>query len=257
MDLEPIAERGGGGQDAARLFQIESAILAEHVAEQRDVPLVHPGCPGGQYFLDDEPDEPLGVAAIFRGDGVGGKKGGCQFDRLGRGQGDDGVELLDLGCRVQPVAGFGFGAGCPVAQHARQSRQVIGHEFVNAGLSRVAHGRHDAAAGVHDLHVGGPGQPLLELAGAVARPGQMGVRVDEAGQHAAAAGIDGGLGLEAGAQFGRRTDGDDAAVVGGHGPVGDEAQVAQRRAALRAVVGRDNAQLPGRMDQQVDNITHG
>ena len=57
-------------------------------------------------------------------------------------------------------------------------------------LTRGAHGGHDAAAGGLHLEVRGAAEPLRVLAGALAGERRVRVRVDEAGNHAGAFGVD-------------------------------------------------------------------
>ncbi len=135
-----------------------------------------------------------------------------------------------------------------MAQHGCQPRPVVGHQLVDGGSAGAAHGGHDAAAGVHDRHVGRAGQPLLEFAGAVTQPGQVGVGIDKAGQHTAAGGVDARGRVVAAAQVGGCAYGHDAPIAHGQRAFFDHPQIAQSRAALGAIVGRHDAQLRRGMD---------
>ncbi len=249
VDLEPVAQRRRRLEYPPRLGQVEDALFAEHVAEERQAVLAHPGRAGGQRVGDEVVHVAVGVAAELGRDGVGGQEGWRQFDGLGVVEGQNGVELAQLGRRLQPVARLGLGAGRALAQHPRQTRPVVGHQVGHAGRARAPHGGHDATAGGHDRHVGCPTQALLELPRPVAQPGQVGVGVHKAGHDAAAGGVERRCGPIAGAQLGRRPNGHHPPLGRGQRAVGHQPQVAQRRAPLRPVEARHNAQLPGRMNQ--------
>ncbi len=256
MNLQPIAQRRRRFQDAPRLGQVEGALLAEHVAEEGDAALAHPGRAGGQGIGQQVIDVGVGVAAELGRYGVGGQEGRRQFDGLGVVEGHDGVELAQFGRRLQAVARLGLGAGRAIAQHPRQPRQVVGHQLGHVGGTGAPDGGHDAPAGGHDRHVRRPAEALLELARPVAQPGQMGVGIDEAGHDTVAGGVERGRGAIASAQLGRRPDGHHAPFGRGQRAIGQQAQVAQGRAPLRPAVAGHDAQLRRRMDKKIDVFGH-
>ncbi len=88
-----------------------------------------------------------------------------------------------------------------------------GEQLIFRGGAGESDGAQDASAGSGDLLVGGAGDALFELGGAVAGEDEVRVGVDEAGGYAAVFGID-NLGVVGnfGFEFGIGADCNDAAV---------------------------------------------
>ena len=125
--------------------------------------------------------------------------------------------------------------------------RVCAHQLVHPGVAGGAHGGEDAAAGRQDLQVGFALQAHLELGRPVACPDQVGVRIDKAGQHQHAAGIQARLVRVAPQQVFAGAKGFNQAVAHQHRTIWHQAERPQGRAALRSA--RQGQQLRGRMDQ--------
>ena len=69
--------------------------------------------------------------------------------------------------------------GRAVGEHFPQARAGLVQELLDGGLTGEAHGGEDTASSRQDLQVGLAFQAHLELAGTVAYPHQMGMRVDK------------------------------------------------------------------------------
>ena len=98
----------------------------------------------------------------------------------------------------------------------------MGGELVLARRPRRRDRRQDPAAGREDLHVARAPLPQLELVLAAAGEEQVGVGIDEARRHGAAARVEPGepperiaLGLEQSLEVGARPDADDPILPGG------------------------------------------
>ena len=195
MQLQPEAQRLGRLQDAARLGQIERTILTKYVAEERPigaeiVPQLHPTRPRrGQHFSHDQVHVGVGPAAILRRHGVRAQKGRRQVDEVGSLKHGNRIQLLQLVRDIEPVAGLGLRGGRAVVQHPIKAAARLRHQCLQRSRACVADGADDAAAGRHDLHVGGAADTHLELRRPVAGPRQVRVRVDEAGNDRTPAGI--------------------------------------------------------------------
>ena len=141
----------------------------------------------------------------------------------------------------------------PSDEHAVEAAAHELRELLFVRGARRAHGGEDAAAGGGDLLVGAAGEALRELLLARARPGQVGVRVDEAGHQGAAAAVEprdlGQLAEAAAALVGGADEGD-AAVAAEHLGAGDALHFALRAAAPRSGAAR-RRQLAEVGDQQV------
>ncbi len=148
----------------------------------------------------------------------------------------DRIQHLEFSVQVEAVAGLDLGRGGAVGEHGVQAGQGLLDQLVQRGGAGGAHGGHDAAASLHDLHVRGAGDALLELAGPVACPQQMGVGIDEAGQHDLAGRVDdvGGVGVvQQGQHVGRPAHGHDLPGQAGQRAILDQARIGQIRPALR------------------------
>ena len=134
----------------------------------------------------------------------------------------DGFKLLDFVLGREAVAALALDARHAVLEHAVQPGQIGGDELVEGGVADGAASAADAAAGLHDLEVGFAGDAADELAAAVADEGDVGVRVDQAGDEAAAVrGERDGAFVERGLAGGAEPG--DAAVADEQGRVGDQA----------------------------------
>jgi hypothetical protein len=92
----------------------------------------------------------------------------------------------------------------------------VGGEHRLAGVARRQDGAQDAAALAGDLFVAGAGEPPAKLAAPIAGEDDVGVRVDEPGDHSAAARVDDRRARRQRDFVGKQaleTDEDDTAVV--------------------------------------------
>ena len=94
---------------------------------------------------------------------------------------------------------------------------------------RVGDGANDAAAGRHDLHVGGAADAHRELRRPVAGPRQVRVRVNEARNDRPPAGIQRRMRLHRRAEIGAPAHGQHAAVCHGQRGILDDAKLTHRR----------------------------
>jgi hypothetical protein len=115
----------------------------------------------------------------------------------------------------QPVAGLRLGGRRPVRAHAREPRGGRAAKLLVRAGARRAHRRLDAAALRRDRRVALAGEPATDLDSAIAEPDRMRVRVDEARDDGAPAGVEllgGGPAGELAAVVGLGAGEDDAAV---------------------------------------------
>ena len=102
--------------------------------------------------------------------------------------------------------------------------------------ARVGDGADDAAAGRHDLHIGGATDTHLELRRPMAGPWQMRVRVHEARNDRTPAGIQRRVRLHRRAQIGAPAHRQHAAICDGQRSILDDAKPRiAARAAARAL----------------------
>ena len=182
---------------------------------------------GGEHLAAHERDVVVGAASNSAG--RRGRRGRSTSSVSSRGE----LAGAPLGGDVEPVAGLDLDVGDPGAEAlARRARRERAELVVARRAGRL--GRDPDAARL----VGAAGHPRRELRGAVAGEDQVRVAVDEAGHHAAAAGVDAVVGLRAG-----RLDRGDAAVVEDERGVADDAQ---RPLAERRVVGDEQADVVDR-----------
>ena len=105
-------------------------------------------------------------------------------------RGDD-LQLLQLVFDVQPVTRLRLGGRRPVFEHPPHAlRRLLDQSGGRRGPG-IGHCADDAAARGHDLHVRRAANTEIEFACPVARPGEVRVRVDEAGDHRPSARIEG------------------------------------------------------------------
>ncbi len=125
--------------------------------------------------------------------------------------------------------------------------------LIETSRSRRAHGGHDAAARVHDLHVRRARDTLLKFVGAIARKDHMRVRINEARHHHAAACVEDSRSGVLLSQLIRRAKIDDRVARRRDCTVFDQAEIAQSIAALRAsIMRRDGQQLRSVGDEEID-----
>jgi len=147
-----------------------------------------------------------------------------------------GTELLGFVCAGEAVAALDLGGGGPVLQHAVVAHPAQTRQALFRGLARRLDRHVDAPAAGEDLGVGHPGKalPVLGCPG----PGErhVGVRVDEAGEHAATLRVDVeriGLQFDRVAQILLAADPHDGPVAGGEGAPVDDSETLRRRSAHR------------------------
>ena len=149
-----------------------------------------------------------------------------------------------------------------MGQHLAEARHRQGHQLVLAAAAQIAHRAVDAAAGGGDLQVGLAADAPLVFVLTGAAEDRVGVGIDQARDHGAAAGIDDRqprrrrpVQPQRGAQLGLRTGAHDAAGGHGQGAAVDDAQLGQARAAAGTgpVEGRfvHRAELPDVEHQQI------
>ena len=134
-----------------------------------------------------------------------------------------------------------------MGEHALQARTGFIHQCFHGSRACLADGGEYPAAGCQDFQIFRPGHFHLELGGALSGPDDMGVRVHEAGQDGAAAGIEAGFVGISGQQVFGETDGQDRPIADEHGAIFEQAQAAQGMSALRAAL--QGEELGGGVDQ--------
>ena len=95
-----------------------------------------------------------------------------------------------LGLEVEAVAALGLGGGGAERQHLGQAGAPAVDQLVLARRARGGHGLDDAAAGGGDLGIGRAAEASPQLVAAIAAEHQVGMRIDEARHHRAAARVD-------------------------------------------------------------------
>ena len=188
VGVQPAREAGGrpGGEDGAGLVGVEGTGLAEGVdpagVRRR----------GLQHRTGDEVDVPGRVVGVLGRDDVGTE------ERRLLGEEPRHREAAGLVVDGQAVAALDLQRGGALAAHLLdQPRDVGGELLVGRGAQR-GDGGADAARGV-----GLAGHPGGELGRPVAGEDQVGVGVDEAGDHRAAAEVDALVGRRGGGWPGR------------------------------------------------------
>ena len=184
--LQPVAL--AGLEDVARFVGREHALLAEHVA------------PLGEPLVGDRRDHLVDDLAAR-------SRAGRPRNSTGTSCAPMNVAVSSIGwpaatvliarsifcsdVEVEAVAALRLGGGraeataSPPAACARAVDQVV-----LAGHARRVDGLDDAAAGGGDVGIGRAGQPAPQLVAPIAGEDEMGVRIDEAGDHGAAARVD-------------------------------------------------------------------
>ena len=156
----------------------------------------------GQHRVANEVGVALGVVFVLGSDGVRAEEGDGKIERGFVVEGQQGFEQAQFGGSLQAIAGFGFGSGGTVDEHAQQARATLGDEGFHAGGAGLFNRGEDAATRRQNIEIGHAGHFLLEFVGTVTGPDEVRVRVDKAGHEHAAARIEGGFigigGLELG-----------------------------------------------------------
>ena len=148
-----------------------------------------------------------------------------------------GGQLLALVLEGESVAGLGLERGGAVPQERVEAARGEGGELLLRRRPGRAHRAVDAAAGRLDLQVGGAGQAGAVLGRPVARPREVRVGVDEAGDDGGALDVhdDGVAGhLEGARDLRLRAGPDDPAVASGDRTVRDHPGRAHRHDLARA-----------------------
>ena len=201
VEASAQAAVGPGGEDGSRLVDVEGAVLAEHV----DPPGVR--CGRREHGAGDEVDVVLGggVSLELDGDDVGAEEGRVLGELAGH------REAARLVVDRQPVSALDLDGGGALGPHLGDEPGDVGGELLVGGGTGPGDRGADAAG-----RVGLAGHPRLELGGAVAGEDEVAVRVDEAGDHRAPAGVDLHVG---GGCLGGRTDPRDPAALDDDGGV--------------------------------------
>ena len=157
----------------ARLVGVERALLAEHVDPAGR------GGAGLEHRPAHERDVVVGALGVFRGDDVGAE----QRDVAGQLGGQPAQPLLAVD--VERIARFDFERRDARSERLRSARRGERAELLGGGSAGGVDRRHDPARLVRSSrHPGG------KLGAALAREDEVGVAVDEAGDHAAPSGVD-------------------------------------------------------------------
>jgi hypothetical protein len=99
-------------------------------------------------------------------------------------------ELLQLLFQREAVAALALDGRDPEREHLVQEEAGSPVQILLARGPGRSYGGEDSAAGLGDLEVGAAEDALLELAGPPAGKGEVGVAVDEAGDHEPAVGVE-------------------------------------------------------------------
>ena len=169
----PRPRSSPGGQDRPGLVGVEGPAFAEDVdpAGQRGA--------GGEHGSGDQLDVGgrvglVGSVGAAAGDDVGAEEGRLLGELAGHRQ------AASLGVDVEAVAGLALERGHSGAQQLVGQPGHVGAQVVGRGGSGRGHGRANAAG-----RIGPTRHPSRELGRPVAGEDQVGMRVDEAGQHGA------------------------------------------------------------------------
>jgi hypothetical protein len=226
MYLQLVALRARRLENTPCLCQIECAILAKHVAKERDAMTFHPASAGGQHLLNHQIDVTLAITLILCGDRVRRQKCIAEFDRLLFLQSVHHVKLFDLALCFQAIPCLSLSAGGAIHEHALQPGQIGSNKLLDSSRAGGAHSRHNATASRHNLHVRCSPKALFKLVGAVAHPRQVRVGINKTRDNTPSSGIQHGAGVISCAQLRAGTDGHNPPILHRDGAVGDEAQVA-------------------------------
>jgi len=226
----------------------EGVVVAEDVAIA--------GQAGCGHFRDELFGDKANVFVTAIGElgrnGVRGEQCGDDEDGTLLPEAGDHAQYLELGFAIEAVAGFGFERGGAEAEHPVAMAACRDEKFVLGGGAGELDSSQNASAGLGDLLVGGSGDALLELRGAVAGEDQMGVRVDKTGSDATAFGVDDdGARRDFGLKLRVRGSGFDTAVFDEQGSVGDDGEFAEFLVSARARGTREGDKLADVCDAKV------
>ena len=166
-------------------------------------------------------------AGEFRRNSVCREKGRRDFQRSFCIQRHQRLELRQFGSDIEPVAGLGFRGGGSMPEHGLRPLAGLVQQIAGCRPARGVHGGNNAAASRHDLHICPALEPHFELGSPVARPHQVGMRVDKSGHHHPSAGIQSFLLREAPDHVPGRTCFNDLFPADQHCSVFNDAQAAK------------------------------
>ena len=206
LDRQGVGPRGL--ENPADLGGAEGDALAEAVHGIRRALGRH----RRDHVLADEANVAVGIATVFRRNGMGPQEGGADRDRPRLPEAPGGAQHLEFVAGGQAVAGLDLDRRRTLADEGVEARQRAGDQRVLARRPGRGHRRGDAPARLGDLLVARAGEAKLELGGAVAAIDQVRVAVDEPGRHPAPLQVDPLRGGHAGRQVRHGADPGDPAV---------------------------------------------
>ena len=168
------------------ILDVEYALLSEDVGELGEISLLNLRHNLREHIVD----EFSFFALPLRKYAVGAEEGADYVHGMSLIQFLVCLQHADLGVMIHTVAGLAFHSGDAELQHPVQTLAAKLHEFFLGSCSGGNHGGVDAAASLHDGHVGVALQPPAELIGAVAAEKEVSVGIYEAGKYGLAGGID-------------------------------------------------------------------
>ena len=184
----------------------------------------------------DESDVVVGPRLVLRRDLVRAQERGHDVDGVRVVETLDDAQLPQLRLERQAVAALRFAGRRAVTGHLVEPRSRGGYQLVFGRRPGRGHGLQNAAAFGRDLRVRRASEPALQFLAPVAGKDEMGVRIDETRNDAAAARIDPygvGRDRDVAVQRVRGPDEDDRAVGGGNRRAPKRSDVSLARAALR------------------------
>ena len=174
------------GEHDAGFVDGEGVIVAERVAIARQAG----GCNFRDELFGNRADVRGAAIRKFRRDGVRGQQSGNDAGGAFVVEAREHAQHVQFGVAVETVAGLGFECRGAAAQHPVAMAACGGEQFIFSCGAGQLDGAQNAAAGRGDLLIGGAGDALFELVGAIAGEDEMRVRIDEARCHAAPFGVD-------------------------------------------------------------------
>ena len=134
------------------------------------------------------------------------------------------AQLAAFCLELESIAGFDLDGRGTLGNQRVETRLGAGHEIVLARQACRLHGRGDAATAQGNFRVACPGEPQLELLGAVAAIDEVRMAIDQARGDPATLAVDRFPGIEAGRSVPGRTCIDDFPGIGCDQAVFDEAE---------------------------------
>ena len=208
----------------------ENAIVSQKTVDGVDESL---GRQRRQHDVTHQRDVAIPVALGFGRECVGAEEARMHRDVAQRGEAPGRDQHLALALEIEPVTRLDVDARDAFGQQGVEAGQRARHELFHAGGPRGLDARQDTAAGPRDLLVGGAPKPHLELVGAMAAEDEVGMTIDEAGRHEAAAAVDHQIGIAPGRQVAIRTHEGDPSVARRDGAVLDDPEAGTRRIQRR------------------------